>query len=146
VVEAVGEVVGEELLSGTELAVGWGNNRRRLPPMRCSQRKTTTGESCFPASLASAAGRFLVQEGCSDRALLLVRSDNSKVVRRRLAMAGEAVAGAEQSNEECNRTVEGGSGVGGGFLGDVWSRDKGGAIHVGRRRPVATGAEPHSTW
>jgi hypothetical protein len=102
VVEAVGEVVGEELLSGTELAAGWGNNQRRLPPMRCSQRKTTTGESYFPASLAGAAGRFLVQEGCGDRALLLVRSDNSKVVHQRLEMAGEAVAGAEQSNEECN--------------------------------------------
>jgi hypothetical protein len=141
VVEAVGEVVGEELLSGTELAAGWGNNRRRLPSMRCSQRKTTTGESCFPTSLAGAAGRFLVQEGWGDGALLLVRSDNSKVVHRRLVMAGEAVAGAEQSNEECSWTVEGGSEVGGCFLGDVWSTDKGGSNPRG-----ATTTGGHRRW
>jgi hypothetical protein len=38
VVEVAGEVVGEELLGDAELAaesVGWGNNRRRLPPVRC---------------------------------------------------------------------------------------------------------------
>jgi hypothetical protein len=66
VVEAAREVVGEELLGSAELTValvGWGNNRRRLPPVRCSWRKTMTGESRYPASLAGAMGRFLVQEG-----------------------------------------------------------------------------------
>jgi hypothetical protein len=46
VVEAAKEVVWEELLCGTELAVGsaeLGNNRRRLPPVGFSQRKTTVG-------------------------------------------------------------------------------------------------------
>jgi hypothetical protein len=81
VVEAAGEVVGEELLRGAELTtglVGWGTNRRRLPPVRCSRRKTTAGESCCPASLAVPAGRHLVQQ----------------------AMAGEAATGVEQSSEE----------------------------------------------
>jgi hypothetical protein len=44
VAKAAEEVVREELLGGVELAagsVGWGNNRRRLPPARCSLRKTT---------------------------------------------------------------------------------------------------------
>jgi hypothetical protein len=39
-VEATGEVVGEELLGSAELAAGlavWGNNRRRLPPVRWSR-------------------------------------------------------------------------------------------------------------
>jgi hypothetical protein len=52
VVEAVGEAVGEELLGGTELAAGsagWGNNRRRLPLVRCSWRKTTAGEVPWPS-------------------------------------------------------------------------------------------------
>jgi hypothetical protein len=50
--------------------VGWGNNRRRLPPLRCSRWKMTTGESHFPASLAGAAGRLLVQEGRGNGALV----------------------------------------------------------------------------
>jgi hypothetical protein len=104
------------------------------------------GGILFPGFASRRCRQVLGAGGCGDGLLLLVRLDNSKMVRWRLAMAGEAVAGAEQSNEECGQTVEGGSGVGGGFLGDVWSRDKGGAIHVGRRRPAATGAEPHSTW
>jgi hypothetical protein len=40
-----GEVFGEELLGGAELnagSAGWGINRRRLPPARCSRRKTVT--------------------------------------------------------------------------------------------------------
>jgi hypothetical protein len=44
VVEAAREVVREELLGGAELVGGsarWGNNRGRLPPARCSWRKTT---------------------------------------------------------------------------------------------------------
>jgi hypothetical protein len=85
VVEAAGEVVGEELLGGVELAAGsagWGNNRRRLPLARCSWRKMTAGESCCLSSLGGAAGRLLVQEGRSDRALLLARLDSSGVSRR----------------------------------------------------------------
>jgi hypothetical protein len=69
VVEVAEEVVGEELFGGAELAaglVGWGNNRRRLPPMRCSRMKMTAGESRCPESLAGAVGRFLVQEGRGD--------------------------------------------------------------------------------
>jgi hypothetical protein len=89
-------------LGGTELVVGsagWGNNRRRMPPARCSRRRAA-GESRCPASLADAAGRLLVQEGRGDKALLLVRSDSSEVGHRRRAMMGKAAAGADQSNEE----------------------------------------------
>jgi hypothetical protein len=80
VVEVVEEEVVEELLGGAELtmrSLGWGNKRRRLPPMRCSQRKMTAGKSHGPASLAGAAGGLLVQEGRGDEALLLVWSDCS---------------------------------------------------------------------
>jgi hypothetical protein len=79
VVEVVKEEVREELLGGAELAVGltgWGKERRMLPSVRCSQRKTM-GKSRGPASLAGAMGRLLVQEGCGDEALLLVQSDSS---------------------------------------------------------------------
>jgi hypothetical protein len=41
-----------------------------------------------------------VQEGRGDEALLLVRSENSEAARRRLATAGKAVVGVEQSSEE----------------------------------------------
>jgi hypothetical protein len=80
VVEAVREVVGEELLGGAKLATGsarWGNNQRRLPPAWCSRRKTTAGKSHGPTSLAGVAGRLLVQEGHGDEALLLAQSDSS---------------------------------------------------------------------
>jgi hypothetical protein len=63
------EVVRDKLLGGVELAAGsarWGNNRRRLPLARFSQRK-----SHGLASLVGAAGRLLVQEGHGDEALLL---------------------------------------------------------------------------
>jgi hypothetical protein len=73
------EVVGDELLSGAEIAAesaGWGNNRRGLPLARCSQRKTTAGKSHGPASLAGAAGRLSVQEGHGDEAFLLAHSDS----------------------------------------------------------------------
>jgi hypothetical protein len=53
VAEAVGEVVGEELLGGAELtagSMGWGNNRRRLPSARSSRRKTTAGEIPWPVA------------------------------------------------------------------------------------------------
>jgi hypothetical protein len=65
VVEVVEEEVGEELLDGTEHAagsMGWATKRRRLPPARCSRRKTTAGKSHGSASLAGAADRLLVQE------------------------------------------------------------------------------------
>jgi hypothetical protein len=80
VVKVVKEDVGQELLGATELtaaSTGWGNMRRRLPPVRCSQRKMMAGKSCGPASLACAVGRLLVQEGRSDEALLLARSNRS---------------------------------------------------------------------
>jgi hypothetical protein len=80
VVEVAEEVVGEELLSGAELAagsVGSGDNRSKMPLVRHSRRKTTAGKSCGPASLAGAAGRLLVQEGHCDEALLLAQSDSS---------------------------------------------------------------------
>jgi hypothetical protein len=80
VVEVVEEEVGEELLGGAELVAGSAgckNTWRRLPPVRCSGRKTMAGKSRGPALLASAAGRLLVQEGRGDDALLLVWSDSS---------------------------------------------------------------------
>jgi hypothetical protein len=64
--EVAKEVVGKKLLGGAELAAwsaGWGNDRRKLPPVRCSWRKTMAGKSCGPASPASVAGRVSVQEG-----------------------------------------------------------------------------------
>jgi hypothetical protein len=79
--------------------------------------KTTAGESRCPASLASAASRLLVQQGCGNEALLLVRSDRSEAARRWLVMAGEA--------------TEGRSRVRVSFLGDVWRRDKGGGQSTG---------------
>jgi hypothetical protein len=48
---------------------------------------------------------LLVQEGRGDGALLLARSDSSRVARRRWATAGEAVASVEQSSEERGRTM-----------------------------------------
>jgi hypothetical protein len=63
VVEVVEEEVGEDLLGGTELPVkltGWGNKWRRLPPARCSWRKTTAGKSHRTALLAGVVGRLLV--------------------------------------------------------------------------------------
>jgi hypothetical protein len=86
VVEAAGEVVGEELLRGAELTAGlveWGTNSRRLPPVRCSRRKTA-GESCCLASLAVPTGRHLVQQ----------------------VMTGEAAAGAEQEEPGPNNGRE----------------------------------------
>jgi hypothetical protein len=83
VVEAAGEVVGEELLGSVELAMGsagWGNNRRRLPPVRCSHRKTTAGESHCPASLAGATGKLLVQEGRGDGVLTHLLAKDSPFV------------------------------------------------------------------
>jgi hypothetical protein len=85
VVKAAGEVAGEDLLGGAELVAGLaglGNNRRRLLPTGCLRRKMTAGESRCPASLVGTAGRFLVQEGHGDEALLLVRSDNSEAAHR----------------------------------------------------------------
>jgi hypothetical protein len=58
---------GMDLAAGS---VGWGNNRRRLPPPRCSRWKMTTGESHCPTSLAGVAGRLLVQEGRGDGVLM----------------------------------------------------------------------------
>jgi hypothetical protein len=122
VVEAAEEVVGEELLCGAELVVGsagWGKNRRRLLRVRCSQRKMMMGGIPLSSSLAGAVGRFLVQEGRGDEALLLVRSDSPEAARRWMPTVGEAAAAAEQSSEECVQTVGGRSAVGGSFLGDI---------------------------
>jgi hypothetical protein len=58
VVEVAGEVVGEELLGGAELAARLarsGNNRRRLPPVGCSRRKMTAGE--LPLSIFTSRRR-----------------------------------------------------------------------------------------
>jgi hypothetical protein len=52
------------------------------------------GESRGLALLDGDAGRFLVQEGRGDKALPLVRSDNSEAAHQRQAMAGEVAAGA----------------------------------------------------
>jgi hypothetical protein len=83
----------------------------------CSRRKTTSGNSHCPASLASAAGRFSAQERRGDRALLLVWSDNSKVARWWLALVGKEAVGAEQSSEERRSNGgRGGSETGGGLL------------------------------
>jgi hypothetical protein len=59
VVEAAGEVVGEDLLGGKELMVGSGNNRRRLPPVGCSQRKMTAGELLLPSFISRRHGQVL---------------------------------------------------------------------------------------
>jgi hypothetical protein len=62
VVEAVGDVVGEELLASAELVVGsagLGNNWRRLPPAGCLQRKTTTGELPLPGFVSRRRGQVL---------------------------------------------------------------------------------------
>jgi hypothetical protein len=61
-------------------------------------------------------------------------------------MTCEAATVVEHSSEEVGPNGGRRSRVGGGFLGDVWSMDKGGlATHMGQRRPGATGAErsPH---
>jgi hypothetical protein len=62
VVKVTGEVVGEDLLSGVELVVGsagWGNNQRRLLPVRCSQRKVTVGEIPWPSFASWRCGQAL---------------------------------------------------------------------------------------
>jgi hypothetical protein len=62
VVEAAREVVREELLGSTELvagSAGWGNNRRRLPPVRCLQRRTTAGEIPWPGYASRCYGQAL---------------------------------------------------------------------------------------
>jgi hypothetical protein len=130
VVEVVEEEVGEELLGGAELAAGstgWRNKRRRLPPARCSRRKTTTGKSRGPASLAGTAGRLLVQEGHGDEALLLARSDSSVWLvgdgqRRR----SSGRRGAERRRGVPLNGGRGKNGVGDDFLGGVRSSGKGG--------------------
>jgi hypothetical protein len=66
VVKVAEEVVREELHGGAKLAagsLGWG--------------KMMVRKSLGPASLAGAAGSLLVQEGCGDKALLLVWSESS---------------------------------------------------------------------
>jgi hypothetical protein len=88
---------------GAELGVGsagWGNNRRRLLSVRCSQRKMTAGEILWPGSLAGAVGRLLVQEGRSDKALFWPGRTARGAACRQRAMAGKAVASAVQSSEE----------------------------------------------
>jgi hypothetical protein len=62
VVEAIIEVVGEELLGDAELVVGSmgsENNRRRLPPVGCSQRKTTVGELPLLSFVSRHGGQVL---------------------------------------------------------------------------------------
>jgi hypothetical protein len=53
-----------------------------------------------------------VQQGRGDEAVLLVRSDSSEEAHRRPATVGEATEGRRRVRVS--------------FLGDVWSRDKGG--------------------
>jgi hypothetical protein len=58
----VGEVVGEELLGGAELAArlaGSGNNWRRLPLVGCSQKKMTAGELPLPSFTSRRRGQVL---------------------------------------------------------------------------------------
>jgi hypothetical protein len=81
VVEAASEGP-KELLGGVELTAGSavsGNNQRRLPPVRCSQRKPTTGEPPLPGFASRCCGQVLGAGGSWYQALLLVRSDNSEV-------------------------------------------------------------------
>jgi hypothetical protein len=68
-------VVREGLLGDMELMAGSGNNRRRLPPVGCSGRKTMAGELLLPGLASRHHGGFTVQEGCGDEALLLLRLD-----------------------------------------------------------------------
>jgi hypothetical protein len=70
VVKVAEDVVAEELLGESELAVGsagWGNNRSGPLPVRRSQRMTVAGKSRRLASLAGAVGRLLAQEGAGMR-------------------------------------------------------------------------------
>jgi hypothetical protein len=147
VVEVIEEEVGEELLSGAELATRsteWGDKRRRLPPMRCLWKKMTVGKSRGPASLADVVGRLLVQEGRRDEALLLAWSDSS----------GRLIGDEQRrrSSGQCRAEQHGARPNGGGEKVE-WataSSVTSGAVvrgpsHVGRQRPVATGTErsPH---
>jgi hypothetical protein len=59
VVEADGEVVREELLGGTELAMGSGNNRRRLPPVGCLRRSTSAGDLPLPGFASRCHGHII---------------------------------------------------------------------------------------
>jgi hypothetical protein len=134
VVKVVEEVVGEELLGSAELAAGsagWGNNQSGLPPVTRTQRKMTAGTSRGPASLASAAGKFLVMEGRGDELLLLAQSDTLG----RLIDDGQWCAKQRLVQSRAARSVAergwGKSGVGDDFLGDVRSSAKKGPTHVG---------------
>jgi hypothetical protein len=63
VLEVAEQVIREELLGGTELAVGsagWGNDQSGLSPVRCLRRKRAARKSRGPASIASAVGRLMV--------------------------------------------------------------------------------------
>jgi hypothetical protein len=96
VVEAASEGP-KELLGGVELAAGSavsGNNRRRLPPARCSQRKLTTGEHPLPGFASRCCGQVLGAGGAWYQALLLVRSDNSEAAGNGGRSGGRC--GAEQ--------------------------------------------------
>jgi hypothetical protein len=104
VVEVGEEVVGEELLSGAELAarsVGWGNNQSELPLVWHSWWKTAAGKSCGPTSLAGAVGMLLALEGRKEEALLLAQSDSLG----RLVRDGQSSDrhGAEQSAVRLSR-------------------------------------------
>jgi hypothetical protein len=72
--------VTEDLLGGAELArvsAGWGNNQRRLPPVRCSRKMTMVEEIPWPGFASRCCGQALGAGGRGDRALLLAWSDSS---------------------------------------------------------------------
>jgi hypothetical protein len=91
------------------------------------------GEFRGPALLASAVGRLLVQEGRGDKALLLSQSDSLG----RFISDGQWWVKWWPVRSRAARSAaewwEGKSGVSGGFLGDIQSRDKGGPTHLGQR-------------
>jgi hypothetical protein len=100
------------------------------------------GEIPWPASLAGAAGRLLVQEGRGNEALLLAWLDSSGWLLgdwQRWAKQRPAWSRAARSAAEWGR---GKSGLGDGFLGDVQSSGKEGPTHIGGddRRPPAPSA------
>jgi hypothetical protein len=65
---------------------------------RCGRRSGQGGSPWWCGThsrVGGATGRLLVQEGCGNRALLLVRSNSSEAAQRWRATTGEAAAGAD---------------------------------------------------
>jgi hypothetical protein len=95
------------------------------------------GESHCPASLAGATGRFLVQKGHGDEALLLAWSNSSEAANRRLVRSKAVRSAAERWEGEAlwvaASSVTSGAGIRGGWQ-PTWGGDD--------RRPPALSCSP----